>query len=304
MPNASGRTSLATTPGGRSARRSARRRARARDAHVRAAGRVLRLGERVVEAGAHRERDDERGGGGEDRERGQRRSGPAGRRGRPARPARAARRWRSSHTPSCIRRARSRRRRRARRPAASRWRPPVAHRDHAVGAGGDAGVVGHEHDRLAALVVHRAQQRHHVACAAESRLPVGSSASRTRGRLISARAIATRCCWPPERRAGDCWACSAIPSVSSSSARRVARLARRQARQEPGQLDVVGHREVADQVEELEDEADLAAAHVGPLGLAEARRPGGRRARSRPPSAGRGRRAGSAAWTCRSRSAP
>ena len=31
-----------------------------------------------------------------------------------------------------------------------------------------------------------------------SRLPVGSSASMSLGSLISARAIATRCCWPPE----------------------------------------------------------------------------------------------------------
>ena len=35
-----------------------------------------------------------------------------------------------------------------------------------------------------------------------SRLPVGSSASSTAGRLAIARAIATRCCSPPERRAG------------------------------------------------------------------------------------------------------
>ena len=32
----------------------------------------------------------------------------------------------------------------------------------------------------------------------ESRLPVGSSARMTLGPLMSARAIATRCCWPPE----------------------------------------------------------------------------------------------------------
>ena len=31
-----------------------------------------------------------------------------------------------------------------------------------------------------------------------SRLPVGSSASRIDGSLISARAMATRCCWPPD----------------------------------------------------------------------------------------------------------
>ncbi len=35
-----------------------------------------------------------------------------------------------------------------------------------------------------------------------SRLPVGSSASTTAGWVTMARAIATRCCWPPESSAG------------------------------------------------------------------------------------------------------
>ena len=33
----------------------------------------------------------------------------------------------------------------------------------------------------------------------ESRLPVGSSARRMAGLAARARAMATRCCWPPER---------------------------------------------------------------------------------------------------------
>ena len=40
--------------------------------------------------------------------------------------------------------------------------------------------------------------------AVESRFPVGSSANSTVGRLSMARAIATRCCWPPESSAGRC----------------------------------------------------------------------------------------------------
>ena len=40
------------------------------------------------------------------------------------------------------------------------------------------------------------------ALARESRLPVGSSASRIVGSEISARATATRCCCPPESSAG------------------------------------------------------------------------------------------------------
>ena len=35
-----------------------------------------------------------------------------------------------------------------------------------------------------------------------SRAPVGSSASRRLGLLTSARAIATRCCWPPDNCIG------------------------------------------------------------------------------------------------------
>ena len=52
----------------------------------------------------------------------------------------------------------------------------------------------------------------------ESRLPVGSSANTTAGRETSARAIATRCCWPPESSAGR-WlrrVCEARPSSISS----------------------------------------------------------------------------------------
>ena len=102
---------------------------------------------------------------------------------------------------------------------------------------------------------------------AVSRLPVGSSASSTRGRLISARAIATRCCWPPESFVGELSAYSAMPSVVEQVGPAGARLARRDAGEQRRQLDVVGHRQVPDQVEELEHEADLAPAHVRPLGL-------------------------------------
>ena len=53
---------------------------------------------------------------------------------------------------------------------------------------------------------------------AESRLPVGSSHSRTDGRLTSARAIATRCRSPPESCEGR--ASARCPSRTCSSARR------------------------------------------------------------------------------------
>ncbi len=39
----------------------------------------------------------------------------------------------------------------------------------------------------------------------ESRLPVGSSASRIAGRLMTARAMATRCCSPPDQGTASLW---------------------------------------------------------------------------------------------------
>src|SRR6185503_5450245 len=50
----------------------------------------------------------------------------------------------------------------------------------------------------------------------ESRLPVGSSASRMRGSPASARAMATRCCWPPESWEGRCFMREARPTTSSA----------------------------------------------------------------------------------------
>src|SRR3989475_6786369 len=52
---------------------------------------------------------------------------------------------------------------------------------------------------------------------AVSRFPVGSSARIRRGRLTSARAIATRCCCPPESWLGRRSAASARPTAPSAS---------------------------------------------------------------------------------------
>jgi len=54
-----------------------------------------------------------------------------------------------------------------------------------------------------------------------SRLPVGSSASSTVGRVTMARAIATRCCWPPESSAGV-WSAQSVRPTSASAARAAA----------------------------------------------------------------------------------
>ena len=45
----------------------------------------------------------------------------------------------------------------------------------------------------------------------------GSSMSSSRGRAASARAIATRCCWPPESWSARIYALSRMPTLSSDS---------------------------------------------------------------------------------------
>ena len=50
-----------------------------------------------------------------------------------------------------------------------------------------------------------------------SRFPVGSSASRMAGRLTMARAMATRCCSPPESSVGSLLALPASPTIFSTS---------------------------------------------------------------------------------------
>ena len=54
------------------------------------------------------------------------------------------------------------------------------------------------------------------ALAFESRLPVGSSAKTTAGLETSARATATRCCWPPESSEGRWVRRSSSPTVRTS----------------------------------------------------------------------------------------
>src|SRR5262245_53501315 len=64
-----------------------------------------------------------------------------------------------------------------------------------------------------------ATNRRVMSCAVtESRLPVGSSARTTAGSCTSARAIETRCCWPPESWSVSLAASPARPTRSSASA--------------------------------------------------------------------------------------
>ena len=68
--------------------------------------------------------------------------------------------------------------------------------------GGEDGIVGDERRRGAELPIHPFQRFEDHLPGLTSSAPVGSSQSKTSGRLAMARAMATRCCSPPESCAG------------------------------------------------------------------------------------------------------
>ena len=91
---------------------------------------------------------------------------------------------------------------------------------------------------------------------AVSSAPVGSSARISFGRVISARAIATRCCCPPDISRRQVVGPGAQPdALEVLSGERVA-LAARHALVVERQRDVFERGLEGDQVERLEDEAD------------------------------------------------
>jgi hypothetical protein len=82
------------------------------------------------------------------------------------------------------------------------------------------------------------------------------------------RTPSSSCCWPPRQRAGHAAGGLGEAEPLEQLARPAPRLAPRDAREQGRQLDVVGHRQVVDQVEEREDEAELAAPQPRPAALA------------------------------------
>ena len=100
----------------------------------------------------------------------------------------------------------------------------------------------------------------------ESRLPVGSSAKITAGSEASARATATRCCWPPESSDGRCVRRSASATASSSWSTRPSVTA---AGERQRQAHVLLGGEHRHEVEGLEDEADLVAPQAREVGVVE-----------------------------------
>ncbi len=137
-----------------------------------------------------------------------------------------------------------------------------------------------------------------------SRLPVGSSASSTLGSLTSARAMATRCCWPPDSSDGRCRARSARPTSASACAARALRLA---------VLTPSGTRAASTFSCALSVGIRLNVWKMNPMDAARTlvTCPSRISARSWPSnaddcrrSAGPGRRASAAGWSCRARSDP
>ena len=158
----------------------------------------------------------------------------------------------------------------------------------AVGAVHPAGdpAVDEEHDAVGVRRRDRVVRDHHDASgrgrrrsraagrarrarSVESRAPVGSSASTTAGSATRARAIATRCCWPPDSSPGR-WPARS-PSPTRSSRRAPGRGPRRRPASRSGRRDVLLGGQVGQQVEALEHEADPVAAQPGAVVLVPAR---------------------------------
>ena len=128
---------------------------------------------------------------------------------------------------------------------------------------------------------------------------VGSSASTSFGRLASARAIATRCRWPPDSERGLWLMRWPSPSRSSIATPRLAHLRRREpAGKLQRHLDVLVGRQRLEQIVHLEDEADLAP-HPHQFAGAEPRQVAAEHLDAGPPAASAARRSASAAWSCR-----
>ena len=87
--------------------------------------------------------------------------------------------------------------------------------------------------------------------------------------MTRARAMAARCASPPDSSRGRWSARAARPTRSRARERARAPLGGRRALVEERRLDVLRHRELRDQVEGLEHEADRAVAQAGELVVAE-----------------------------------
>ena len=101
----------------------------------------------------------------------------------------------------------------------------------------------------------------------ESRLPVGSSANTTAGRDASARATATRCCWPPESSEGR-WR-EPVAEVDLGDQRVDPLAVGLAAGERERQQDVLLGGQHRHEVEGLEDEAELVAPQAREVAVVE-----------------------------------
>jgi hypothetical protein len=139
------------------------------------------------------------------------------------------------------------------------------HEHDAVGhLAGEVHLV-RDHQQRHALVGQRLHHPQHLADQLGVEREVISSHSSTLGSIASARAMATRCCWPPESWSGQASNFSARPTRSSSCAQGLGLGAADLLHQARGQHDVAAHGQVREQVEVLEDHAHVLAqrAHGG-----------------------------------------
>ena len=106
-----------------------------------------------------------------------------------------------------------------------------------------------------------------------SRLPVGSSASSSAGRWISARATATRCRSPPDSSAGR-WSSRSDQADAARAARgaQLLGVGRSSSPTSVGTSTFSSTRALRQQVVVLEDEADVPVAEVGQLALGQGER--------------------------------
>ena len=137
-----------------------------------------------------------------------------------------------------------------------------------------------------------------------SSAPVGSSARISRRSPTMARAIATRCCWPPDISSGKRSARSAMPTSSSAVSASRRAIFDLLAVELAGQGDVLGGGQRGDQVEVLEDVAHRRTPDARAPGVVERGEVGALDPDRAGRSGRRGRRRGSAGSTCRSRTAP
>ena len=136
----------------------------------------------------------------------------------------------------------------------------IAKGDDSFGIGGHLGLMRHQQDGEPVLPVERAKIDMISLLVVVSSAPVGSSASNTSGSLTRARAIATRCCSPPESFAGVREARSRKPQCVQRCLGAPTPLTPSHAPIQQRYLDVLQRAHARQKVEILEDEAELSIA--------------------------------------------